>query len=119
MFLSSYGEKQMVDRSLLSFVRLLDLRTRCLMSTALLAFGLCVCSAMMYPAASQPVPPPQKEEEEEYGEFAARPTELASVAVNDIVRSLRLNRTAMELGRTVYDKSCASCHGTNLKGVPE
>jgi len=57
--------------------------------------------------------------EEDYGEFTARPEELASVAINDIVKSLRLNKTAMVLGRSVYDKSCASCHGADLKGVAD
>jgi cytochrome c oxidase cbb3-type subunit 3 len=57
--------------------------------------------------------------EEDYGEFTARPEELASVAINDIVKSLRLNKTAMVLGRSVYEKSCASCHGADLKGVAD
>jgi cytochrome c oxidase cbb3-type subunit III len=106
----------MVGLSRLSFSLLPEHRTCRLISTALLALGVFVCSPMN-PAAPQSAAPPQ--EDEEYGEFAARPEELASVAINDIVKSLRLNRTAMELGRTVYDKSCASCHGANLKGIPD
>src|SRR5437868_12457364 len=40
--------------------------------------------------------------EDEYGEFLARPEELANVAVNDIVKSTRLNAGAFVLGRNVY-----------------
>jgi len=29
------------------------------------------------------------------------------------------NPTQVALGRTVYDKNCASCHGVNLEGQPE
>src|SRR5882672_629902 len=43
--------------------------------------------------------------------------EYASVAVNDIVKSMRLNVTAKTLGQDVYDKSCSACHGADLKGV--
>jgi len=57
--------------------------------------------------------------EEDYGEFVARPAELVSVPVNDIVKSIRLNAIAMNLGRTVYDKNCAACHGEDLKGKAE
>jgi len=85
------------------------------MSAVLLAFGIFLGSAAMNPAAPEPAPG----EEEDYGEFTARPEELASVATNDIVKSLRLNKTAMRLGRAVYDKSCASCHGADLKGLPD
>jgi len=54
--------------------------------------------------------------EEEYGEFLATPKELASIAVNDIVKSIRLNAGAMTLGKKVYDNACAGCHGADLKG---
>jgi cytochrome c oxidase cbb3-type subunit 3 len=83
------------------------------MSTALLALGIFLGGAITNPAAPEPAPG----EEDDYGEFTARPEELASVATNDIVKSLRLNKTAMKLGRAVYDKSCASCHGADLKGL--
>jgi cytochrome c oxidase cbb3-type subunit 3 len=69
-------------------------------------------------AAVRP-PPPAPGVEEEYGEFLARPKELTSVAVNDIVKSLRLNAGAMLLGKKVYDKNCALCHGADLKGSPD
>jgi len=82
------------------------------MSTALLA--ITVCLAAINPAAPQPAAL-----EEDYGEYTARPEELASVATNDILKSLRISKTAMLLGREVYDKSCASCHGVDLKGVPD
>src|SRR5215467_10449076 len=84
------------------------------MATALLATSAFVCGAAINPAATEPA-----SLEEDYGEFTARPEELATAATNDIVKSLRLNKTAMKLGRAVYDKSCASCHGANLKGIPD
>ena len=59
------------------------------------------------------------EPEEEYGEWLASPQELATVPVNRIARSLRLNAQAMALGRKVYDASCAQCHGADLKGLPD
>jgi len=52
----------------------------------------------------------------EYGEFVAKPDELASVPVNDIVKSIRLNAIAMMVGKEVYGKQCAGCHGADLKG---
>jgi cytochrome c oxidase cbb3-type subunit III len=67
-------------------------------------------------AVTQPSPPPQ--DEEEYGEFLARPEELGSVPVNDIVKSIRMNGSAMLLGKRVYEKACAACHGAELKGIP-
>ena len=53
---------------------------------------------------------------EEYGEFLARPAELVSVPTNDIMKSLRLSSTAKVLGQEVFNRSCASCHGADLKG---
>src|ERR1700746_307278 len=50
----------------------------------------------------------------EYGEFVAKPDELASVPVNDIVKSIRLNAIAMMVGKEVYAKHCADCHGPDL-----
>jgi len=57
--------------------------------------------------------------EEEYGEFVARSSELVNVPVNEIVKSIRLNAQATLLGKEVYDKNCAACHGEDLKGKPE
>ena len=54
--------------------------------------------------------------EDEYGEFVARASELVDVPSNEIVKSIRLNAQAMLLGKAVYDKNCASCHGEDLKG---
>jgi mono/diheme cytochrome c family protein len=89
-------------------------RVRHLMSIAFVALGIGAASniALPQPAAAPP-------EEEEYGEFLARPEELASVAVNDIVKSIRMNGTATALGKKVYDKNCAGCHGADLKGVAD
>jgi cytochrome c oxidase cbb3-type subunit 3 len=56
---------------------------------------------------------------DDYGEFFAKPEELASYSVNRIARSLRLNRQAVVLGKTVYDQHCATCHGADLKGLPD
>jgi cytochrome c oxidase cbb3-type subunit III len=88
-------------------------RTCRLISAALAVMG--VCAAANTAAPQSPLPEP----EEEYGEFLARPEELASVAVNDIVKSLRLTGGAMSLGKKVYDKNCAICHGADLKGIPD
>jgi cytochrome c oxidase cbb3-type subunit III len=107
----------MTDRSSLHRVPSLpssDTRRRHFMSTALLAIGVCIGSAVINPAAPEPA-----SLDEDYGEYTARPEELASVATNDILKSLRLSKTAMVLGREVYDKSCASCHGADLKGIPD
>jgi cytochrome c oxidase cbb3-type subunit 3 len=57
--------------------------------------------------------------EDEYGEFLSRPEELANVPTNDIARSIRLNAGALALGRVVYQKNCAVCHGEDLKGRKE
>jgi len=83
-----------------------------LIPMALVALGI---GAAANTAAQQAAPPP----EEEYGEFLARPEELASVAVNDIVKSIRMNGGAMILGKNVYAKNCAVCHGTDLKGLAD
>jgi cytochrome c oxidase cbb3-type subunit 3 len=72
-------------------------------------------------ASGAPFAEPQKARdlsEPEYGEFYARPEELAPVPVNDIVKSMRLNATAMSLGQQVYIRACASCHGADLQGIP-
>jgi cbb3-type cytochrome c oxidase subunit III len=88
-----------------------------LLSIALIALGI---GAAANTALPQPAPPPAPlEVEEEYGEFLARPEELGSVAVNDIVKSIRMNGSAMLQGKRVYEKHCASCHGTDLKGLPD
>src|SRR5262245_366116 len=81
-----------------------------LIPAAVAALGLCIAAAEQ---AAAPEP------EEEFGEFLARPAELASVPVNDIAKSLRLNGGAMSLGKKVYAKACASCHGADLKGLPD
>ncbi len=57
--------------------------------------------------------------EDEYGEFLSRPGDLANVPINDIARSIRLSAGALALGRVVYQKNCAACHGDDLKGRKE
>jgi cytochrome c oxidase cbb3-type subunit 3 len=49
----------------------------------------------------------------------ARAEELIPVPSNEIVKSIRLNAQAMILGKAVYDKNCAACHGEDLKGKAE
>jgi len=97
-----------------SFLSMLATRTGRLVSIPLVGLGI---GATVNMALPQPAAPPP--DEEEYGEFLARPEELASVAVNDIVKSIRMNGTAMVLGRKVYEKACAACHGADLKGLPD
>src|SRR4051794_78409 len=104
----------MPNRSRLRCLSASRVGARRVVATALLAISAYLCSAAIDPVAAEPA-----DLEEDYGEFTARPEELASVAINDIVKSLRLNKTAMVLGRSVYDKSCASCHGGDLKGVAD
>jgi len=53
---------------------------------------------------------------DEYGEFLAKPQELVPVPVNEIAKSIRLNATATAIGRQVYAKNCAACHGEDMKG---
>src|SRR6188472_1220231 len=84
----------------------------CVSAATVLAIGLCVAGPTVAPAE-------QAQEEEEPVEWLAKPEELAHVPVNDIVKSLRLNGQALKLGRVVYDKSCASCHGADLKGLAD
>jgi cytochrome c oxidase cbb3-type subunit III len=88
-------------------------RTRHLISATFVVLGICAAAGT---AAQQP---PATEPEEEYGEFLARPGELGSFAVNDIFKSLRLTAGAMSLGKKVYEKNCAACHGADLKGIPD
>jgi len=56
------------------------------------------------------------EPEEEPAEWLAKPEELASIPINRIIKSIRLNAIAMKLGREIYENECASCHGDDLKG---
>src|SRR5262249_7751894 len=55
------------------------------------------------------------EPEEEPAEWLAKPEELASIPINRIIKSLRLNAIAMKLGREIYENECASCHGDDLR----
>jgi cbb3-type cytochrome c oxidase subunit III len=57
-------------------------------------------------------------EPDEYGEFLARREELLPVPINEIVKSTRLSATATVIGRGVYDKNCAVCHGPGMTGDP-
>lgn len=90
-----------------------------LASMAVAALALAACDEGAVTASSAPAEaaqPATGPNGEEYGEFLARPAELASVPANDIMKSLRLSSTAKTFGREVYDRACASCHGADLKG---
>src|SRR5882762_843281 len=91
-------------------------RTHFFIVIAMAALGIAACNRTASTASSPS--PTSSAFAEEYGEFYAKPEELAAVAVNDIVKSMRLNVTAKTVGQDVYDKSCAACHGADLKGVP-
>src|SRR5258708_31633816 len=69
-------------------------------------------------ATTASAPPQTSAFPEDYGEFYARPEELAAVPANAIAKSMRMNVTAMGLGLQVYDKNCSSCHGQDLKCIP-
>ena len=89
-------------------------------------FGSCRLRSGAEPAAApQPAAGggdnrnPRPRRQEEYGEFLARPAELVSVPTNDIMKSLRLSSIAKTFGQEVYNRSCSSCHGADLKGGRE
>jgi cbb3-type cytochrome c oxidase subunit III len=111
------GRKQMVGSKRIAACRSVPSRstkwTRHLISASLVAWGIYGAggAAAQQPGATEP--------EEEYGEFLARPEELGSIPVNDIFRSLRLTGGAMSLGKKVYARNCAGCHGADLKGIPD
>ena len=88
-----------------------------LVSAAVVALGMCIGYQSVNMAAEQTAAP--HDPPEEVGEWLASPDELANVSVNRIARSLRLNRQAMMLGKTVYNQHCATCHGADLKGLPD
>ncbi len=90
------------------------------MLSALAALAIGACNQTANTASSQPPAAAKSAAAElavEYGEFLAKPEELISAAINDIAKSIRLNAAAMVLGKTVYDKNCAACHGADLKGL--
>ena len=89
-------------------------RTYQLMSIAAVATGFGIWDQAANTAMAQTGAKPP----DEYGELLALPQELAPVGVNDIVKSIRLNATAMTLGSKVYEENCAACHGVDLKGIP-
>lgn len=92
-------------------------RRHCTFALATAAFAALVLAACdQAPVTGQAT---QGEIEEEYGEFLARPAELASVPTNDIMKSLRLSSSAKIEGLAVYNRACASCHGADLKGSRE
>ena len=93
-----------------------------LMLGSAFAFGLLGCNQAATTASAPPEPAAEKAEEAEEGEFpefAVPPAELANVHVDDVVKSLRMNATAMNLGKQVYAANCASCHGEELGGSRE
>ena len=92
-------------------------RRTCLIVASAFAFGLAGCNQTAPTAAAPAATEPAAEAEEgEFPEFAVAPAELANHNVDDIVQSLRLNATAVQLGQRVYAANCASCHGEDLEG---
>jgi len=90
-----------------------------LMMASVFVFGLVGCNQAATTASAPAATEKAAEAEVEFPEFAADPAELASIPVNDIVKSLRLNATAMTMGKTVYAANCAGCHGEELGGTRE
>jgi len=92
-----------------------------LMVASAFVFGVVGCNqaatTASAPASTEKVA--EAEEEVEFPEFAADAAELAAIPVNDIVKSLRLNATAIKLGQAVYAANCAMCHGEDLGGSRE
>ena len=92
-------------------------RWTCLMVASAFAFGLLGCEQAATTAAAPATTEKAAEAEEvEFPEFAVSPAELVNHSVDDIVQSLRLNATAVQLGQRVYAANCASCHGEELEG---
>ena len=99
-------------------VRRLRRRT-CIIVASALAVGLAGCNQAANTAAAPAATEPAEAEEAEFPEFAVAPAELVNHNVDDIVQSLRLNATAVQLGQRVYAANCASCHGEELQGSRE
>jgi cytochrome c oxidase cbb3-type subunit III len=105
-------------------VAMLLFRKLGLASVAFSALALAACDQGTVTASSAPAEKAAAQPElapngEEYGEFIARPAELAQIATNEIMKSLRLSSTAKMVGMEVYNRACASCHGADLKGSRE
>jgi cytochrome c oxidase cbb3-type subunit 3 len=84
------------------------------------ALGLLGCNQAATTASAPAATENAEEAEEgEFPEFAVPAAELATVHVDDIVKSLRMNATAMNLGKQVYAANCAGCHGEELGGSRE
>jgi cytochrome c oxidase cbb3-type subunit III len=98
--------------------RMFGLGSAAFATLALAACGQGSVTASSAPAA-EAAPPTTAPNGEEYGEFLARPAELATVPTNDIMKSLRLSSTAKTVGMQVYNRVCVSCHGADLKGGKE
>ncbi len=108
------GRKQMVgSKRIAACGSIRSLSTDRTLPVALVALGICAAAAATVQQSRAQGP------EEEYGEFLARPAELLSLPVNDIFQSVRLTAGAMLLGKKVYAKNCAACHGDDLKGIPD
>src|SRR5437870_5585509 len=114
-------EEQMIDRgpraTRRSFLPQWTSGTHRLFALGFVALALCLYRPTANIAAEQSAE--QHDPDEEYGEFLAKPEELATPSANRIARSLRLNAQAMSLGKRVYEKNCAECHGADLKGLSD
>jgi cytochrome c oxidase cbb3-type subunit 3 len=94
-------------------------RRLALAAPALLALGACSQTAGPPASAAEGSTISASAEPEDFGEYLARPEQVAAVPTNDIVKSLRLNGEAMTIGKAVYARSCAQCHGEDLRGSTE
>ena len=46
-------------------------------------------------------------------------TELTRTPIDDVGKNTRLQAAALNVGKTIYERHCAECHGVNLKGVAD
>jgi cytochrome c oxidase cbb3-type subunit 3 len=46
-------------------------------------------------------------------------TTLASTPIDMVAKDAKLQGAALEVGKTIYERNCAECHGVNLKGAAD
>ena len=111
--------RQTGEYSAVSFRRAFCVSILCLTQACVAACSRAPDSVSAEKANPAPVAQSLAIPEDEFGgEFYADLSELAAAPTNDIVKSMRLNVTAMAFGQDVYNKNCAACHGADLKGIP-
>jgi cytochrome c oxidase cbb3-type subunit 3 len=45
--------------------------------------------------------------------------QLATAPIDDVAKDARLRAAALDVGKTIFDRNCAECHGVNLKGASD